>query len=168
MILHLKVLNSSSTFAPYYQHPVSSSIRPPRDGTGRGNLYGSDFTVSRSFNDPRRELNRREEPAVGVYPEVGDLTCSFFLEDSARRPASSQRGGLTAKRLLVQSQTGTRGGTVPVRRELWECRDILDLWVHCRQRMLQSKPSDHTWITWYSTLISTFVCVRKHLFLNWI
>lgn len=108
-------LNSSSTSAPYYRHPVSSSIRPPRDGTGWRNLHGSDFTVSRSFNDPRRELKRREKPAVGVDSGVGDLTWSFFLEETARRPASSQRGGLTAKRLSVQSRTGTRGGTEPAR-----------------------------------------------------
>lgn len=51
-----------------------------RRSTGRRTLHGSDFTVSPSFNDPRRELKRREEPAVGVDPEVGDLTRSFFLE----------------------------------------------------------------------------------------
>lgn len=36
-----------------------------------------------SFNDPHRELKGREEP------EVWDLTCSFFLEETAERLSGS-------------------------------------------------------------------------------
>lgn len=71
-----------------------------------------------SFNDPYGELQRREESAVGVDPEVGDLTRSFILEEPVGWPAGSLIRTLKAARLFIQYQTVTGGGTVPVSHKL--------------------------------------------------
>lgn len=80
LILYLKDFKSSSTSAPYYQHPVSSSIGPPRDGEQDEELStGLSSPLAGALMIPAGNWKGRRNLRRGSVRRSG--TCSFREED---------------------------------------------------------------------------------------